>query len=562
MNRTDGGSAPTDATSLASLSHVQFKTTAELRATYAMEDELVIVEAPMEENAEAGEVDAWELVEEEGDSEVSQDNSPTDHVDEAHVEIAEIAQDDNEQDGGSPNNDEGSEQPAADDLNDTPDPLEDDDEEDQGEDDTTDGSATAEIEMTPAEEYADDSDDQPSCAEELQSAYAALCARNVQRLQQAKELNADLNAKVHLALGDLKPKLVQAYAEAAEAAAECCGAVQEHAKQAADKVKEVITEIDTIPNQPGLTVLTPAMVIAALLVAILSWMASSAGVAEVAPHNQAHMETLTLLEKEMGRLPTITYQHVPIITTQPTASPGFTISKKNRTHTKKNRTRSHLDTKPHRGQVRNNNQRVARTISPMDTLINNTVIHPATRVAYDQTRRASNISEAPSSNTATALVQAEGWSSMDQRISEAIVQRSPRRIAGVYNSIGYWSSVDHHVAVRAGWVQRRDKTVEDILHAVDGRAMERPDTALSKRRARRGFKRSRATSSSTALAVPSQIDIGHYVYTSSETNLLMLRSDAMSHGNQQQVALAANLNLSVLALGDGTTWPTIPLPST
>merc|ERR1711907_811041 len=44
------------------------------------------------------------------------------------------------------------------------------------------------------------------------------------------------------------------------------------------------------------------------------------------------------------------------------------------------------------------------------------------------------------------------------------------------------------------------------------------------------------------------------------TNALVLRSDSKLHIKQVQDPMTANLNLSMLALGDGTLWPTIPLP--
>ena len=536
-----------------------------------MEDDLIIIEAPVQEPI-GEEADAWELVEQEGDGETALSSLPCAHAcgpAEAHVEMDEAtAGAENEAAAGAPNDAETC-GPAGSHVGGAPhqSDQQDEEEEDQGENDTTDGAATGEIEMTDCE---DASDETPSCcAEELKSACEALCAQTVDMLQHAKEFGADLNAKAHVALGELKPQLIQAYTDSA---AVCGATVQKQAKHTAGKINNAVAKMDIIPRQPGLVVLMPAMVIAALLVGILSWLASSGGVVEVALHNQVHMETLALLENEMWRLETKHYQNSLIHVAQPPA-PGVTATNKSRTAAKKNRTpglgRSAVSkpgTQAHGGKTRKDTHKVAR-INSTHMFPNDTFSRPSTLVACEQPR-ATNISDdTPTSIESTALVHtaslpAEGWFTMNQHIIEANMNRAPLRTAGIHSPIGDWLSGGNHLAARAGWVQRRDETVDDILLArplVDGWAIETAKPALSKLRARWSNKSPCARSGSTALALADQIDMGRCVYTASENNQLVLRSDTnMLHLNQQQTA---KLNLSVLALGDGTMWPTIPLPS-
>lgn len=420
--------------------HVQLKRP-QRTTPRAMEDGLIIIEAPVQEPF-GEEVDAWELVEEDGDGETALSSLPSGHAPgrpaEAHVDGDEAtAGAEHEAAAGSSNVETCD--PAGSPMDDGAPRLPDEeDEEYQGENDTT-GTATGEIEMIDGEEPSGET--ASCCTEELKSACEELCARSVERLRHAKEFSADLNAKAHVALGELSTQLMQAYTDATGAAAVCFATVQEQAKQAAGKIKNAVAEMDNIPDQPGLAVLTSAMVVATLLVVILSWLASSGGVAEVAPHNQIHMETLTLLEREMGRLQTTHYHNAPIRVAQPPA-PCMNATKKSRAATKKNRTAglgrpataaAGAATKARGGQTRKDTQEVAR-INPTDMLSNVTINRPNTLVACEQPR-ATNISDdTPTSTESTALVYtasllpAEGWFTTKQRISEASMNHTPLKI--------------------------------------------------------------------------------------------------------------------------------------
>lgn len=523
-----------------------------------MMDDIVMVESPTttDETSSSASVDkdAWELVDDDDETATPPNamiSEPVVHVGQAQVEEDhdEIDADQHDQhDDGALDVDSKKHDPV---VVSHPQLLSDDEDYDATARSATDGDddIASHVDET-------DVDDKPSCADDLKAAYDEVCARNLRALRKTKEVNAEMNAKARAALEEWTPKARQAYAEATEAAADCYDVFLGKAEQAADKIKQLIDDQangdEDAQDHLPLTVLTPAVVIAALLVALLSWLASSSGVQELRPHDLVHMEQLTLIEKEMARLGATNYRP-PTIEMPPYARP------KNTARAKKNRTRAHRAASTAGVPARS----IAQLTIPVPTFVNSTLNGaPKQPLERAQARRALNASWSDTITMAPAAkdqmiasdMQTKGWAAMDKRIGEATAQAAPLIVAGVYNSIGGWPSMDHHLSTRSNPI-RREFIADTILARWP---MEPTAVKLKKHR------KSRSNRSielpvvrSTAIALsstPTPTDMGCYSYITGKNSQLILKSDSrlqLSGGSS---------NLTVLALGDGTLWPTIPLP--
>ena len=425
-------------------------------------------------------------------------------------------------------------------------------------DDETVGGTTIAAEL-PSEHVA--TEEKP-CADDLEARYLyeKQCVRNVRALQTTKETNSDINAKARAALDEWTPKAKRAYDDAADAAAEaaekaaevaavCCSFCKEKAELAADKFQELLLDPDigwARIEPPAVTVIAPAVLIAALLVACVSWLAVVGGFrggAAVHEHHQStHMQQLTLIEKEMARLEAFNYRPIPVEIVQPYEQPKKAKKTKKSRHNKTRASFKSLMADP------TIHPEILELIVPIPTPLINITVEPtrspqqrvSKRAARHRARRTVNATTLPVVDVNTQPLRVKGWASMDERSNSA--NAAPLIVAEIYNAVGGWPSMVHHYPRLALRPSARHR--HELEHIIVSPTLKRTN---------RSIELSIAISTATTITSSgNDMPIGCYSYTNIDNNTLVLST----------FASASHLvtNSSLPAVGDGTLWPTIPLP--